>query len=207
MPRAFSSRRIASARRRISSAEGGSPPVEAAESTALRCSNRSATSCSVTTPFRSSPRSSIASSCASSRAAGPESGSARHGAEHASTMIVVAIQCALRMTNLRASTGDAAPVSSILYARVDFPALLREFLGLFLHAFLQRLRLRDALLLRVFAHVLRDFHRAEVRAAHRAEMRELRAFLRQRLVVEGFRLVGIEPEVELIFPAELEASL
>jgi hypothetical protein len=38
-------------------------------------------------------------------------------------------------------------------------------------------------------------------------VRELRARLRQRLVVELARLVGIEPEVELVVPAELEARL
>ena len=36
-------------------------------------------------------------------------------------------------------------------------------------------------------------------------MGELGAFLGKRLVVKGFRLVGIESEVELVFPAELEA--
>src|SRR5665213_2105499 len=59
----------------------------------------------------------------------------------------------------------------------------------------------------VLAHVLRDLHRAEMRAAHRAEMREFRAVGRQRLVVELLRGVGIEAEVELILPAELEARL
>jgi len=34
---------------------------------------------------------------------------------------------------------------------------------------------------------------------------ELGAFLRQRLVVKSFRLVGIEAEVELVIPAEFEA--
>ncbi len=43
-----------------------------------------------------------------------------------------------------------------------------------------------------------------MRAAHRAEVRELRAFLRQRLVVKFLRLFGIEAEVELVFPAKLE---
>src|SRR6266404_1128064 len=56
----------------------------------------------------------------------------------------------------------------------------------------------------VIADVLRDLHRAEFRAAHRAEMRPLVRFLRQRLVVEALRGVGIEPEVELVHPAEVE---
>src|SRR5262245_9505148 len=62
-------------------------------------------------------------------------------------------------------------------------------------------------LLDIVAHVLRDLHRAEVRPAHRAEMRDLRAFLRQGLVVELLCRVRVEPEVELVGPAELEARL
>ena len=58
---------------------------------------------------------------------------------------------------------------------------------------------------RVVAHVLRDLHRAEFWSAHRAEMRDLVRFLRQRLVVEGSRSLRIEPEVELVLPAEVEA--
>ena len=46
-----------------------------------------------------------------------------------------------------------------------------------------------------------------MRAAHGAEVGRLRAFLRQRFVVEGARLFGIEAEVELVLPAELEAGL
>ena len=38
-------------------------------------------------------------------------------------------------------------------------------------------------------------------------MRELVRLLRQRLVVIGARRVGIEREVELVLPAELEAGL
>src|SRR5215472_17545703 len=79
---------------------------------------------------------------------------------------------------------------------VDLAALLQELLRLLRHA-----------LLRVLAHVLGDLHGAEMRSAHGAEMGELRRVLRQGLVVELLGLLGIEPEVELIFPAELEARL
>jgi hypothetical protein len=54
----------------------------------------------------------------------------------------------------------------------------------------------------VFADVFGDFHRAEVRAAHGAEVRGLCAFLQQGFVVELARGDGVEAEVELIFPAE-----
>jgi len=55
----------------------------------------------------------------------------------------------------------------------------------------------------VLAHVLRDLHRAEMRPAHRAEVRDLGAVRRQRFVVEFARVVD-RGEVELIFPAEFE---
>src|SRR3954469_6692759 len=79
---------------------------------------------------------------------------------------------------------------------VELAALLHELDRLLLHAALY-----------VVAHVLRDLHRAEMRPAHRAEVRRLSAFLRQGLVVELARGVGIEAEVELIGPAKLEARL
>jgi hypothetical protein len=59
----------------------------------------------------------------------------------------------------------------------------------------------------VVAHVLGDLHRAEVRAAHRAEVGDLGRVLRQGLVVELARPLRIQPEVELVLPAELEAGL
>src|ERR1044072_4745928 len=43
-----------------------------------------------------------------------------------------------------------------------------------------------------------------MRPAHRAEMRELRSFLRQGLVVELLCLVRVEAEIELVLPAEFE---
>ena len=57
------------------------------------------------------------------------------------------------------------------------------------------------------AHVLADLHRAEVRPAHGAEVGLLGGMLGQRFVVELACLVGVEAEVELVFPAELEARL
>src|SRR4029077_4367707 len=87
---------------------------------------------------------------------------------------------------------------------VDLGALLHELDRLLLHALFQRALLGQTLLLGVFAHVLRDLHRAEMRTAHRAEVSELGALLRQRLVVELLRLVRVEAEVELVLPAELE---
>src|SRR6185436_12309582 len=66
-------------------------------------------------------------------------------------------------------------------------------------------------LLRFLAHgvadLLGDLHRAEVRTAHRAEVRRLRPLGRERGIVELLRGLRIESEVELVLPAELEARL
>jgi len=45
--------------------------------------------------------------------------------------------------------------------------------GLYFHAFGQRLRFGDTFLGGEVAHVLRDFHRAEMRAVHGAEVCDL----------------------------------
>src|SRR5438128_2436478 len=82
---------------------------------------------------------------------------------------------------------------------VELAAVLAELLGLLFHAAL--------LLERVLAHVLRQLHGAEVRSAHAAEVRALGGLVGQRLVVELARGLGIEREVELVFPAEVEARL
>src|SRR5207248_7600107 len=58
---------------------------------------------------------------------------------------------------------------------------------------------------RLLAHLVRDAHGAELRPAHRAEVRELVALLRQRRIVEGAGGLGIERQVELVLPAEIEA--
>jgi hypothetical protein len=57
------------------------------------------------------------------------------------------------------------------------------------------------------AHFLGDLHRAEARPAHRAEVGDLGAVLRQRRVVVLARGLRIERKVELVLPAELEARL
>src|SRR5437764_701597 len=81
-------------------------------------------------------------------------------------------------------------------SNIELTAFLDELLRLLLHP-----------LLRVLAHVLRDLHRAEVRAAHRAEVGRLRSLGRQRGVVKLLRGLGVEGEVELVLPSELEARL
>ena len=90
---------------------------------------------------------------------------------------------------------------------INLGAFFLELDGLFFHALVERSLFIDTLRRGVVAHILGDFHRAEMRPAHRAEMRELGALLRQRLVVEFLRLVRIEAEIELVVPAKLEARL
>lgn len=67
--------------------------------------------------------------------------------------------------------------------------------------------LADAVLSRVVAHILGDFHRTEVRAAHRAEVRQFVRVLGQGFVVELLGFLRIQTEMELVIPAELEAGL
>ena len=84
--------------------------------------------------------------------------------------------------------------------------LFDELAGFFFHAFFEGLLFGEALLGGVFADILGDFHRAEVRAAHGAEVGGFRAVLREGFVVEFTRGFGVEAEVELVLPAEFEAG-
>src|SRR5580658_387108 len=54
--------------------------------------------------------------------------------------------------------------------------------------------------------LLGDLHRAEFRPAHRAEMRDLGTFGRERLVVELLGGSRVEGQIELVAPAEFEAG-
>ena len=89
---------------------------------------------------------------------------------------------------------------------VDLSARSNEFLCFFGHPDGQSLFGLEALFFGVFANVLRDLHRAEMRAAHRAEVGEFCTFGGQGLVVKLLCLFRIEPEVELVFPTEFETG-
>src|SRR6185437_5890365 len=97
-----------------------------------------------------------------------------------------------------------APSTSPL--RVNLRALFHELLRLHFHPLFQRFFLSDALLRRVFPHVLRYLHAAKVWPAHGTEVRRLRSFLRQRLVVKLASGCWVEGQVELVFPSELESG-
>src|SRR5271165_934315 len=96
---------------------------------------------------------------------------------------------------------------SFCRADVDVAAAFAELPRLGPHTRLDRGLGRQALLLGVPADVVGDLHRAELRAAHRAEVRRLRALLGEGCVVVLAGPLGIEREAELVLPAELEAGL
>ena len=91
-------------------------------------------------------------------------------------------------------------------SRVKLTALFRELAGFFFHPLFQRFFLGDALLCRVFPHVLRYLHAAKVWPAHGTEVSRLRSFLRQRFVVELAGRYWVKGQVKLVFPPELESG-
>src|SRR5207248_5671018 len=91
------------------------------------------------------------------------------------------------MTATRSIVGSDARIDRALLHLVELGALFEEFLRLLGHARFG-----------VFADLLGNFHRAEFRAAHRAEMRELRALGRQRLVMKLLGRLWIERQIELV---------
>src|SRR5665213_3788175 len=111
----------------------------------------------------------------------------------------------IRIAAPRPIAPDLLPASGGV-GNVQLAAPVAEGAGLLAQPGVERLVRRQTLRGRIVAHVLRDLHRAEVRSAHRAEVRALGRRGRQRLVVELARGVGIERQVELVFPTELEAG-
>ena len=95
---------------------------------------------------------------------------------------------------------------------VQMAALLAEALAHLLHAGSDGLRVGDELLLcfgitEFFADVLADGHGAELRTAHRTEMRHLRRLGRQSIIMERDGGVRIVAQVELVKPTEFETCL
>ena len=72
---------------------------------------------------------------------------------------------------------------------------------------LDRAAFVDCVLFRVAPHIFCDLHAAEMRSAHRAEMGTLRPFRGKGLIVKRAGSLGVEGEIELVFPAEFEARL
>src|SRR5437899_2615149 len=113
--------------------------------------------------------------------------------------------CAMWIPSCRGTARRAPTSESPLLINLQ-PRLL-ELFRLLLHADLEGGPLVHRLLLGVLADILGDLHRAEMRAAHGAEVRRLRRFLGERLIVEGLGRLRVEREIELVLPAELEPGL
>src|SRR5262245_30122113 len=88
---------------------------------------------------------------------------------------------------------------------VNLRPLLHKLPTLLFHPNLQRICIRDPMRRGILPYILRDLHRAEMWAAHRTEVRELRAFLWQGFVVILACDFGVEREIKLIFPAKFKA--
>src|SRR5690348_14733379 len=90
---------------------------------------------------------------------------------------------------------------------IDFAAFVVKALAHFDHSAVGVFRNRPLFLQSgEFPDLLGDLHRAELGSAHRAEVRGLGALGGKGLVVECLGGVGVEAEVELVAPAELEAG-
>src|SRR5439155_27234783 len=96
------------------------------------------------------------------------------------------------------------PSWTSLSSLINFSTSRHKLLGLLFHPHAQCRLFIDLFLRRVLAHVLRDLHGTEMRTAHRTEVGELRAFLRQSFVVVFARDFRVERQIELIFPAKLK---
>ena len=92
-----------------------------------------------------------------------------------------------------------------LRLRVDLGTGLRELPRLLFQSFFDRCLFCDCMLRSISADIFCDAHATEMWTAHGTEMRGLGAFLRQCFVVELARGLGIEREVEMVLPAELES--
>ena len=90
---------------------------------------------------------------------------------------------------------------------VDLRSGGAEFLALGLEAGLDRLAFVDAVVGGPVADLLGDLHTAELGPAHAAEVGGFEAGLGQRLVVVFLSQLGVERQVEMVLPAELEPGL
>jgi hypothetical protein len=91
--------------------------------------------------------------------------------------------------------------------RINFSAAVLEFFSLLPQSVLDRAAFINCVLFRVAPHVFCYLHAAEVRAAHAAKVRGFGTFAGKGFIVEFARGLGIEREIELVFPAKFEACL
>src|SRR6266480_7525653 len=118
-----------------------------------------------------------------------------------------------RMTKLLPIISSLPPSISPLLGfyssrfRIDFRSAVLEFCSFLFHPVFDCCALVNRVFGCILPHVLRDLHRAEVRAAHAAKVRGFGTFAGKGFVVEFARGLGIEREIELVFPAKFEARL
>src|SRR6266496_405520 len=89
---------------------------------------------------------------------------------------------------------------------VNLSSSLMKFFRLLLKSALDRCGFISPFLCRISSNVFGDAHGAKMRPAHGTKMSRFRAFGGKCFVVELAGGFGIECEIELIFPSELEAS-
>ena len=113
-----------------------------------------------------------------------------------------AIQSCGRHGRHYSGTGDWG--QSPLPIHVDLRSSLGELAGFLSHADFERVLFRQLLFGGELSNIFGYLHRAEVRATHGTEVCSLGAFLRQSFVVKLAGGFGIEREIKLVLPTELE---
>src|ERR1051325_5436467 len=88
---------------------------------------------------------------------------------------------------------------------VNFRAFLNKLFGFLFHSNFERDFLTHTLFSRVLPHVFGNLHGTKMGTPHTAKMSRFSAFAWQGLVVEVASGLGIERDIELIFPAKFEA--
>src|SRR5215475_9867678 len=101
----------------------------------------------------------------------------------------------LKANKLLAESALEATRTQELCLHVNLRSDLLELFGFLAHSSFKRRLFIESLFRGEIAHVLGNLHGAEMRAAHRAEVRLFRAFLRQRFVVEFTRGLRVQREV------------
>mmetsp|Transcript_100350 Transcript_100350/g.239272 ORF Transcript_100350/g.239272 Transcript_100350/m.239272 type:complete len:257 (+) Transcript_100350:323-1093(+) len=111
---------------------------------------------------------------------------------------------------MTACAGKQSASLQRLYRHVDLTSHFCELLAHLFHAFLQdslAICITITALFCILAHIVGDLHGAKLRAAHGAEVRGLPLLRAHGLVVHLPRRHGVQREVELVVPTELEAGL
>src|SRR5487761_2255024 len=129
---------------------------------------------------------------ASSAAFTPGIGATRVGSPLYGTSVISVPSRSRSTARTEASIGGDVHLR-LFGSDVHLGALLEKLARFFFHARLG-----------VLAHFLRNFHRTEMRSAHRTEVRHLCTWGWQRFIVEFTRAIVTHGQPKLIFPTEFE---